>query len=97
MNSATTLHPKVASATIAGSLTALVVYLLQQYAGTDIPPTVAAALTTLFTFIGGYIAPVMHDMVPPALSLPTEPPLDDSTEPQTTQSPKKAITTGASE
>jgi len=81
VNSASSLHPKVASATIAGSITALIIYLLQTYANTDIPPTIAASITTLLTFIGGYIAPVVHDAVPQALTLPTEPPEDGTTEP----------------
>lgn len=82
MNSATTLHPKVASATVAGALTALIIYLLQTYAHTDIPPTIAASITTLLTFIGGYLAPVVKDRTPAALTLPTEPPEDGTTEPK---------------
>lgn len=89
MHTATTLHPKVASATIAGSITALVIYLLQTYANTDIPPTIAASITTLLTFIGGYIAPLLPDQTPAALTLPTEPPTDGGTEPLKAIEPAK--------
>lgn len=80
MNSALTIHPKVASATLAGSLTAIVIYCLQRYANTDIPPTVAAAITTIFAAVLGWLAPIADDL-PHAITLPTEPPEDGTTEP----------------
>lgn len=82
MESRLAIHPKVASATLAGSVTAIVIYCLQTYANTDIPPTVAAAITTVFAALLGYLAPMMPDRTPDALTLPTEPPDDGTTEPR---------------
>lgn len=48
------VNPKVASATAAGSVTTIVVFVAGQL-GLDVPPEVAAALTTLFAFAAGWL------------------------------------------
>lgn len=55
--SSLTLHPKVASSLIAGYLTVIIVYSLHQWAGVDLPDTVAAAITGVVASFAGWLAP----------------------------------------
>lgn len=45
---------KVAAAGIGGSITILLVYLIQAIFNVDIPPEVASALTAVIAFLSGY-------------------------------------------
>jgi len=45
---------KVAAAGIGGSITIIIVYLVQTLFNTEIPPEVASALTALIAFLSGY-------------------------------------------
>lgn len=49
------IHPKVAAGSIAGAVTLIVVFAADQL-GVSIPPEVASALTTVFSFIAGFRA-----------------------------------------
>jgi hypothetical protein len=57
MPSKLSLHPKVAAGLLAGWVVTLVVYSLHQWAHTELPAEVGAALTGLFTFGAGWLAP----------------------------------------
>ena len=50
------LHPKVVLSALAGSLTVIVLYVLNSF-GIDPPAEVGAAITTLITFAAGWLAP----------------------------------------
>lgn len=54
-NSATPV-PKVIAAGVAGSVTIIVVWVAGR-AGIDVPAPVAAAFTTVLSFVAGYFAP----------------------------------------
>jgi hypothetical protein len=58
MQSALSLHPKVAASLLAGALTTIVVYSLHQWAHIDLPAEVSAALTVILAFAAGWLAPV---------------------------------------
>lgn len=45
---------KVSAAGVAGALTLVLVYLVNQFTGVEITAEVSAALTTLIAFAGGY-------------------------------------------
>lgn len=47
--------PKVVAATLAAAITSVIVWILSAYAGVEIPPEVAAAITTLIAFGAGYL------------------------------------------
>lgn len=47
--------PKVIAGTIAGAATVVIVWLLHQFAGVDLPAEVAAALTVLLTAGAAYL------------------------------------------
>lgn len=57
MKGALNLHPKVAASLLAGWIVVLVVYSIHQWAHTDLPDVVSAALTGLVTFAAGWLAP----------------------------------------
>lgn len=57
MNGALNIHPKVAGATISGSLGILVVWLLGQ-AHVTVGTTVAAAIVAVLAAVGGWLAPI---------------------------------------
>lgn len=46
-----------------GSFVTILVWVLQTYAGTDLPPAVIAAITTLLMFGAGYITPLRAEEV----------------------------------
>ena len=46
---------KVASSGAVGAFVLIVIWALDDYAGVSVPPEVAAALTTLLSFIAGYL------------------------------------------
>lgn len=48
------VHAKVVASGVAGSWTVLVVFIARQF-GLDIPPDVAAALTVVAGFAGGWL------------------------------------------
>lgn len=48
------VRPKVKAAGTAGAVATLLVFIAKQ-AGLDVPAEVAAALTTLLAFVGGYL------------------------------------------
>lgn len=48
------IHPKVASGTVAGSVTILLVYVADLF-GLSVPPEVASAFTVLVSFAAGYL------------------------------------------
>ncbi len=50
-----TPKPKVVAAALAGSATTIVLFLLSTYAHVDLPGEVAAAITTVLSFLIGYI------------------------------------------
>lgn len=47
---------KISAVAIAGSITTVLVFILT-YAGVDLPPEVAAAVTTLVASVLGYLVP----------------------------------------
>ena len=49
--------PKVVASGATGAVVAILVWGVQTYGGVEIPAEVAAALTTVFSFIAGYITP----------------------------------------
>lgn len=55
------LHPKVASASVAGSVTTLLVVGLTAL-GVNVPPEVASAAVTVLTFAAGYLAPPKQEV-----------------------------------
>ena len=56
------LHPKVATGGIAGAVSILLPWALS-LAGITVSPEVASALTTVTTFVAGYLQPA--DKTPP--------------------------------
>lgn len=56
-----TLHPKVAATLLAGWITTILFYSLNQWAGVDLPLPVAAAVTSLVGFAAGWLAPSAVD------------------------------------
>jgi hypothetical protein len=54
---ALTLHPKVASSGLGGSVAVVVLYCLATYAHQDFPSYVAAAITTIVAALCGWAAP----------------------------------------
>ena len=48
--------PKVIAAGAMGGVTIILVWLLGQF-GVDVPPEVASSITTVLSFIAGYLAP----------------------------------------
>jgi hypothetical protein len=65
---------KVTAATLAGAIVTILIWVLH-LAKIDIPPEVAAALTTIFVFVAGYLAPHTHrpDLAKPAPETTTTP------------------------
>jgi len=59
MNSALSLHPKVAAAGLSGSL-ALVIIWAFGLAHVTVDPVVAGAIATILSFAGGYLAPILQ-------------------------------------
>ena len=61
MNQSTTRsiapRPKVAAAGIGGAVTTIVIWLLNDMAGIEVTPEVAAALATIIAFVAGYFTP----------------------------------------
>lgn len=51
------LNRKVSAGALAGALSVVVVWVLGEYAEVEIPPEVASAITTVFTFIVAYFVP----------------------------------------
>lgn len=49
--------PKVGAMGIGGILTTLIIWLLFTYGSVEIPPDLAALLTTAITFVSGYVMP----------------------------------------
>ena len=50
-------RPKVAAAGIGGAATTIVIWLLNDMAGVEVTPEVAAALATIIAFLAGYFTP----------------------------------------
>lgn len=50
-----TPKPKVVAAGLAGAVTVIVLWLSQEFANVNVPTTVGAALTTILSFIAGYL------------------------------------------
>jgi putative flippase GtrA len=50
-------RPKVAAAGIAGAITTIVIWILNSLLGVEVPPEVAAAITTVLAFLAGYFTP----------------------------------------
>ena len=48
---------KVTAGLLAGAITTILVYAISMLAQVEIPPTVAAAITTLITFLISYMVP----------------------------------------
>lgn len=57
MNGPLNLHPKVTATGLAGALVVVIVYVLHQWAHTDLPDVVSAALVVIFGFVAGWLAP----------------------------------------
>jgi hypothetical protein len=57
MNGALSLHPKVAATLLATWITVIIIYVLHQWAHTDLPDVVSAAITGLIAFAAGWAAP----------------------------------------
>jgi hypothetical protein len=49
--------PKVAVGGAVGAAVAVLVWILKQYGGIELPAEVAAALTVIFSFAAGYLTP----------------------------------------
>jgi hypothetical protein len=58
---------KVTAAVTAGAIATILVWILN-LAGVNVPPEVAAAITTILAAVAGYLAPHMHrpDLAPAA-------------------------------
>lgn len=54
-SSSITISRKVAAGGLAGSLTIILVWVLNTAIGVDVPPEVASAFTTILTFGTGFI------------------------------------------
>ncbi len=63
MGSPLTLHPKVAAAGLAGSISILVIWLLG-LAHVTVDPVVAGALSTALAAFGGWLAPILKTEAP---------------------------------
>ncbi len=50
-------RPKIAAAGIAGAATTILIWILHDLVGVEVPPEVAAALATLLAFAAGYLTP----------------------------------------
>jgi len=50
----TAVHPKVAAAGVAGSVTILLIYVASLF-GLEVPGEVASAVTVLLGFVAGYV------------------------------------------
>lgn len=48
---------KVTAGALAGALTAIIVWGVRQWAKVDMPPEVAVAVSTVFTFVVSYMTP----------------------------------------
>jgi hypothetical protein len=48
---------KVAAAGAGGAVTTLLIWALQAFAGVEVTPEVAAAITTVIAFLAGYFTP----------------------------------------
>jgi putative flippase GtrA len=48
---------KVTAGGLAGALSIIVVWIVNQSTGTNIPPQVASAITTILTFLASYMIP----------------------------------------
>lgn len=57
MSSSLTPSAKVTAAALAGALTAVVVWIVTATSGVDVPPEVAAALTTILAVAVAYLVP----------------------------------------
>ena len=61
---------KVTAATLAGAIVTIVIWILR-LAHVDVPPEVAAAITTILAAVAGYLAPHTHRPdAPPAATAP---------------------------
>lgn len=49
--------PKVGAAGISGILATLIIWTLNKYGGVEVPADMAALLTTVIAFVGGYVMP----------------------------------------
>jgi len=55
---ALTIHPKVAGSSLSGALTLIILYAVSTFLpSVKITPEVAAAITLILTFAGGWLAP----------------------------------------
>ncbi len=64
MNGKLTLHPKVASAGLAGAVALIILWGISYVL--VVPPEVAAAFTVVLSFAGGYLAPIVQREKPAA-------------------------------
>jgi uncharacterized membrane protein len=48
---------KVAAASIAAAVGAILIWLVEHYGGVDLPPPVEAAIVVVLTFVAGYVVP----------------------------------------
>lgn len=56
---------KIATSGLSGAIACIVFYVLERYAGIHLPADVAAAITTVITFLVGYwTEPKLHEIVP---------------------------------
>lgn len=55
MNTNLAPQPKVVAGGIAGSVTAVLLWVLSEYGGVVLPPEVAAAVTTIIGFAASYL------------------------------------------
>lgn len=51
------VHPKVGGTALAGAVVVILLYLVKTLARIDVPPDVAAAVTTVIGFVIGYLVP----------------------------------------
>lgn len=49
--------PKMANAGATGAAVTLIIWLLRQYAGVEMPPEAAAGVATVLAFVVGYMTP----------------------------------------
>lgn len=56
---------KVMNSTLAGAIILIVVYLLHQFAGVDLPTEISAALTTIIMSLVAYLTPIAPGEIKP--------------------------------
>lgn len=50
------IHPKVSAAALAGTITVILMFVLSLF-GVTLPAEVSSAITTLLSFLAGYVTP----------------------------------------